>query len=111
MTDGQLCAGNIIVGGEDSCSGDSGGALWFEDNGKNYQVGIVSTGIGCARADAPGVYTRTAHYRNWMEKHMTNKLDSDFLPQIPTGLVNEFGALMFPSTKSNSSKDDGVSTN
>ena len=29
MTDGQLCAGNIIVGGEDSCSGASGGALWF----------------------------------------------------------------------------------
>ena len=111
ISDGELCAGNITFGGKDSCQGDSGGALWFEENGKTYQVGIVSHGIGCARRDAPGVYTRITHYKNWIEKHMTRKLDSDFLPQVPTGLVNEFGAFMFPSTKSNFSKSAAVSTN
>ena len=111
MSDGEICAGNITFGGKDSCQGDSGGALWFEDNGQNYQVGIVSHGIGCAKPDAPGVYTRIAHYRNWIEKHMNGKLDSDFLPQVPTGLVNEFGAFLLPSTKSTPFQDDAVSNN
>ena len=111
MSDGELCAGIVNLGGKDSCEVDSGGPLWFEDNGKNYQVGIVSHGFGCARPDAPGVYTRITHYRNWIEKHMKRKLEPDFLSQMPTGLVNEFGAFIFPLTQSNSSQFDAISTN
>jgi len=43
--DVHLCAGNL-AGGEDSCSGDSGGPLL--DTSTNIQYGVVSFGSGCA---------------------------------------------------------------
>ena len=42
--------------GKDSCQGDSGGPL-FNPGPTSTQVGIVSVGLGCARAGFPGVYT------------------------------------------------------
>lgn len=57
--DKQMCAG---VAGRDSCQGDSGGPLLHE--GK--QVGVVSYGVGCARPDWPGVYTRISEYIPWI---------------------------------------------
>ena len=46
----QLCA-SIRTGGKDACQGDSGGLMIM--NG--IQIGIVSYGRGCARANEPGV--------------------------------------------------------
>ncbi len=43
------------TGDKDSCQGDSGGPL-FKPSIRT-QVGIVSYGLGCARAGYPGVYT------------------------------------------------------
>ena len=58
----ELCAG-YDGGGKDSCQGDSGGPMVKKlANGTFVQVGIVSWGDGCARADAPGVYTQVSHY-------------------------------------------------
>jgi secreted trypsin-like serine protease len=62
----QICAG-LPGGGTDSCYGDSGGPLVkFNINGCPYQVGVVSWGVGCARKDTPGVYTRISAYAPWI---------------------------------------------
>jgi len=44
-------------GGQDACTGDSGGPLWkFFGNArtKAFVIGVVSRGKGCARGDSPG---------------------------------------------------------
>ena len=54
----MICAG-LDPGGSDSCQGNSGGPLTRgPDNG--ILTGIVSWGIGCARPNLFGVYTRVS---------------------------------------------------
>jgi trypsin len=55
ITENMFCAGVLGEGGKDSCQGDSGGPIVDEDGAV---VGVVSFGIGCGRADFPGVYAR-----------------------------------------------------
>ena len=62
----QVCAG-FTRGGRDSCQGDSGGPLLFSRSGEDYVAGIVSYGNGCARPNAPGVYTRTSGFLDWID--------------------------------------------
>ena len=35
-----------------------------------YQVGIVSSGVGCAEREAYGVYTRTSHCAGWIQRQV-----------------------------------------
>nr|AAO74570.1 prophenoloxidase-activating proteinase-3 precursor [Manduca sexta] len=61
----QVCAGGEA--GKDSCKGDSGGPLMYE-NGQTYEViGIVSFGpTPCGMQDIPGVYTKVHSYKDWI---------------------------------------------
>ncbi|XP_019847201.2 serine protease easter [Bactrocera dorsalis] len=69
----QLCAGGD--GGSDTCSGDSGGPLMFQDivNGKPvyFAAGIVSFGPSlCGVADWPAIYTRVGAFIDWIESNI-----------------------------------------
>ena len=72
VDDNMICAG-WINGGVDACGGDSGGPLTCKVGNKPEDpwvlAGTVSWGIGCARANSPGVYTNIAAYSPWITKH------------------------------------------
>ncbi|CAL8136678.1 unnamed protein product [Orchesella dallaii] len=61
----MLCTGKL-VGGKDSCDGDSGGPLKAVDG--NYLAGIVSWGTICAFPLQPGVNTEVSHFIEWIEQ-------------------------------------------
>jgi trypsin len=50
----QVCASDLL---EDSCQGDSGGPLFADLPGGEVQIGIVSSGLGCAVPFFAGLYT------------------------------------------------------
>jgi secreted trypsin-like serine protease len=66
VSDVMLCA-SISGGGKGSCQGDSGGPLIVETNTGPQQVGIVSWGFGCAAEGYPGVFTRVAKFKSWID--------------------------------------------
>ncbi|XP_026333569.1 trypsin-1-like [Hyposmocoma kahamanoa] len=69
ITDNMLCAGEP-EGGRDACQGDSGGPLHVMNSNAQFQeVGVVSWGEGCARPNAPGVFTRVNRYLSWIKSN------------------------------------------
>lgn len=64
-TTNMLCAG---TDSEDSCNGDSGGALTLTVGSVKYATGLVSWGpnTGCATPGLYGVYTRLPAFREWV---------------------------------------------
>jgi len=67
---------NYILGGKDSCNGDSGGPLWIRKkiNGQHiaFLVGIVSSGSGnkfCGMLNSPGIYVRVKSFVDWIKKN------------------------------------------
>lgn len=53
---------------KDACQGDSGGGSFVQPTPGQYRLaGIVSFGKGCALPAFPGVYTRLAIFRQWVD--------------------------------------------
>ncbi len=72
----MLCAG-LVSGGKDSCQGDSGGPLWVNYGGQRVQAGVVSFGVGCARPNFYGVYSRTSALLGFIQSNATVTVVSD----------------------------------
>ncbi len=65
----HICAGALTQGGVGTCNGDSGGPILISDGNNGWvQIGITSFGFGCANPDFPGVYTRIASFRDFLER-------------------------------------------
>ncbi|XP_026196356.1 complement factor D [Anabas testudineus] len=74
FTSNMICAHKVCpdpcnqpVKKEDSCDGDSGGPLLFN----NVVVGITSNGgMKCGLIKKPGIYTIISHYTEWVDNTM-----------------------------------------
>src|SRR5690606_10019215 len=67
--DETMIAAGYDGGGKDACQGDSGGPMVvFDHQNEPVQVGVVSWGIGCARPNKFGIYSRVSSGFEWIKE-------------------------------------------
>ncbi|NOK18011.1 serine protease [Corallococcus carmarthensis] len=66
INENAMFGAGYAKGGKDACQGDSGGPLVVQGPQGYVLQGIVSFGVGCARAGLPGIYTRVSNYIPWI---------------------------------------------
>ncbi|XP_063809197.1 coagulation factor VII [Pseudophryne corroboree] len=75
ISQNMFCAG-YTDSTKDACKGDSGGPYATKYKDTHYLTGIVSWGMGCAKLDKYGVYTRVSRYDQWLKEKM-NQYDPE----------------------------------
>lgn len=75
-----ICAYEL---GKDSCNGDSGGPLVCN----NELVGIVSSGYKCAEPGFPGVYTKVADFKYFIDNYEAFEISSAMSLHIGLNLI------------------------
>lgn len=122
IDESQYCA-HDPSGRGDSCKGDSGGPLQTTQTHSSPVkiVGVVSFGVGCG-IGLPGLYTRVAHYIDWIGAYVwpngairtprvfdtDNENDADYNKTNDTALITAIArsnSYFFFPTKSCSSRD------
>ncbi|XP_055851506.1 serine protease snake-like [Episyrphus balteatus] len=74
LTDSQICAGDRD-GNKDTCQGDSGGPLLTKHNGRNFAIGVTSSGQACS-GFPPAIYTKIQPYLGWIRKVLDGRGES-----------------------------------
>lgn len=95
ITDDQLAAGIVGVGGKDACQGDSGGPLVVEVGNVVKVAGITSWGNGCALPDYPGMYGRVSSFDSWISGFVSQPASSVPAPSL---FSSASSSTMFAST-------------
>ncbi|WP_454061070.1 DVUA0089 family protein [Candidatus Nitrospira salsa] len=99
ITENMLCAAEL---NKDSCQGDSGGPGMVVDSAQDTDrlAGVVSFGIGCARPNFPGVYTRVSNFIDWISEQRGDGPGPDpGLKNIPVSPPLTQGAISTPGTE------------
>lgn len=74
QVDDTMLPAGYAAGGKDSCQGDSGGPLVvFDHQNEPVQVGVVSWGEGCAKANKYGVYSKVSSAYQWIQETIGQK--------------------------------------
>ena len=100
ITDDQLAAGVLGVGGKDACQGDSGGPLVVEVGNVVKVAGITSWGNGCALPDYPGMYGRVSSFDSWISGFVSQPSSSVPAPSLFSSAAS---STMFASSTISSS--------
>ncbi|QRK07430.1 trypsin-like serine protease [Archangium violaceum] len=86
LSEDQLAAGVMGVGGKDSCQGDSGGPLIVSKGSEKILAGVVSWGYGCAEPEFPGMYARVSSFQPWISSFLNKR------PTIRLNTTNQSGS-------------------
>ena len=71
FSDNMFCAG-YKQGQVDTCTGDSGGPLLCEKDGRWTVYGITSFGEGCGEEGKYGMYAKVPNYTEWIDSIIWN---------------------------------------
>jgi len=76
VTDNMLCA-DLKEGGKDACTMDSGGPLVLREGNEWKQIGLVSSGQGCAEPGLYSQFTNVLKFKQFIDTTITTRHFTD----------------------------------